>query len=174
MRWRPQQPIGLEVSRTGRILQRAFDDALTGAGGALATWLVVTALKGDAHTMQRDLASAVGIEDATLTHHLNRMERDGLVERHRDPANRRNQLVALTDAGEALFGSLLGTVTTFDRPACATGSAMPSWPRCATCWPACAPTSRATRILTRPARCACLILVRIRSRSVRRDRSERV
>ena len=111
----PQQPIGLDVSKTGRILQRAFDDALTGAGGALATWLVVTALKGDAHTMQRDLASAVGIEDATLTHHLNRMERDGLVERHRDPANRRNQLVALTDAGEALFGSLLGTVTTFDR-----------------------------------------------------------
>ena len=111
----PTQPIGLEVSRTGRILQRAFDDALTGAGGALATWLVVTALKGDAHTMQRDLASAVGIEDATLTHHLNRMERDGLVERHRDPANRRNQLVALTDSGEALFGSLLGTVTTFDR-----------------------------------------------------------
>jgi MarR family transcriptional regulator for hemolysin len=112
---RQQQPIGLDVSRTGRILQRAFDDALTGAGGALATWLVVTALKGDEHTMQRDLASAVGIEDATLTHHLNRMERNGLVERHRDPENRRNQLVALTADGEALFGSLLGTVTTFDR-----------------------------------------------------------
>jgi MarR family transcriptional regulator for hemolysin len=110
-----QQPIGLEVSRTGRVLQRAFDDALTGAGGALATWLVVTALKGGDHAMQRDLASAVGIEDATLTHHLNRMERDGLVERHRDPGNRRNQLVALTPAGDALFGSLLGTVTAFDR-----------------------------------------------------------
>jgi MarR family transcriptional regulator for hemolysin len=109
-----QQPIGLEVSRTGRVLQRAFDDALTGAGGALATWLVVTALKGGDHAMQRDLASAVGIEDATLTHHLNRMERDGLVERHRDPGNRRNQLVALTPAGEALFGSLLGTVRSFD------------------------------------------------------------
>ena len=110
-----RQPIGLEVSRTGRVLQRAFDDALSAAGGALATWLVVTALKGGDHTMQRDLASAVGIEDATLTHHLNRMERDGLVERHRDPANRRNQLVVLTPAGEALFRSLLGTVTAFDR-----------------------------------------------------------
>jgi MarR family transcriptional regulator for hemolysin len=110
-----QQPVGLDVTRTGRILQRAFDDALTEAGGALATWLVVTALKGGEHAMQRDLASAVGIEDATLTHHLNRMERNGLVERHRDPANRRNQLVVLTAEGEALFGSLLGTVTAFDR-----------------------------------------------------------
>ncbi len=110
-----EQPIGLEVTRTGRVLQRAFDEALTGAGGALATWLVVTALKGGDHAMQRDLASAVGIEDATLTHHLNRMERDGLVERHRDPTNRRNQLVALTADGEAVFGSLLGTVVTFDR-----------------------------------------------------------
>jgi MarR family transcriptional regulator for hemolysin len=110
-----QQPIGLDVSRTGRLVQRAFDDALTRAGGALATWLVVTALKGGDHAMQRDLAAAVGIEDATLTHHLNRMERDGLVERHRDPSNRRNQLVALTPAGEAQFGALLGTVTAFDR-----------------------------------------------------------
>ena len=58
----------------GRALSRAFDDALAAAGGSLPTWLVVTALKGGDHTMQRDVAAAVGIEDATLTHHLNRME----------------------------------------------------------------------------------------------------
>ena len=125
-----------------------FDEALTGAGGALATWLVVTALKGGDHTMQRDLAPAVGIEDATLTHHLNRMDADRLVERHRDPANRRNQLVGLTAAGEALFRSLLGR-----RPRStehfAPGSATPSWRRCATCWPACANVV-ASRRLTGP------------------------
>ncbi len=113
---RPRQdPIGLEVARTGRALSRAFDDALTAAGGSLPTWLVVTALKGGDHTRQRDVAATVGIEDATLTHHLNRMERDGLVERHRDPANRRNQIVALTPAGDAMFGDLLETVIGFDR-----------------------------------------------------------
>ena len=110
-----QEPIGLAVARTGRALSRAFDDALATAGGSLPTWLVVTALKSGTHTMQRDVAATVGIEDATLTHHLNRMERDGLVERHRDPTNRRNQIVALTSAGDATFGDLLDTVVAFDR-----------------------------------------------------------
>jgi MarR family transcriptional regulator for hemolysin len=103
------------VSRTGRLLHRAFDEQLVAAGGSLPMWLILIALKGGDHTMQRDLATSIGIEDATLTHHLNRMARDGLIERHRDPTNRRNQVVTLTDSGEALFGSLLTTVTTFDR-----------------------------------------------------------
>ena len=65
--------------------------------------------------MQRELAAAVGIDDATLTHHLRRMEADGLVARHRAPEDRRHQLVELTAAGEARFGQLLGVVTGFDR-----------------------------------------------------------
>ena len=115
-RGRPaEDPIGLEVSSTGRLLQRAFDDQLMAAGGSVPVWLVVTALKRLDHTMQRDLAASIGIEGATLTHHLNRMERAGLVERRRDPLNRRNQTVTLTADGEALFERLLAAVITFDR-----------------------------------------------------------
>ena len=77
------------------MLSRAFDDALVAAGGSLPIWLVVTTVKGVPRTPARDIAGAIGMEDATLTHHLNRMERDGLVSRHRDPANRRNQVVEL-------------------------------------------------------------------------------
>jgi MarR family transcriptional regulator for hemolysin len=110
-----RDPLGLDVVKTGRLLHRAFDEQLVAAGGSLPMWLILIALKGGDHTMQRDLATSIGIEDATLTHHLNRMARDGLIERHRDPTNRRNQVVTLTDSGEALFGSLLTTVTTFDH-----------------------------------------------------------
>jgi MarR family transcriptional regulator for hemolysin len=113
---RPQlEPIGLEVSRTGRLLHRTFDEELAAAGGSLPVWLIVTALKRSDYTMQRDLAATIGIEDATLTHHLNRMERSGLVVRRRDPDNRRNQTATLTDEGEALFVTLLTTVLAFDR-----------------------------------------------------------
>jgi MarR family transcriptional regulator for hemolysin len=109
------EPIGLEVTRTGRVLSRAFDDQLAAVGGSLPVWLVLTTVKRSAHTRQRDIAGAMGLEDATLTHHLNRMERDGLVTRHRDPANRRNQVVALTADGEALFQRMRATVVDFDR-----------------------------------------------------------
>lgn len=108
------EPIGLEVTRTGRLLSRAFDDALVDAGGSLPTWLVLMNVKRASHSRQRDLALAIGLEDATVTHHLHRMERDGLVTRQRDPANRRNQTVVLTPDGDALFHRLLATVIDFD------------------------------------------------------------
>jgi MarR family transcriptional regulator for hemolysin len=83
-------------------------------GGSLPTWLILVSLKGQVRGAQRELADAVGIEGPTLTHHLNRMEADGLVTRRRDPANRRVHRVELTDDGEAAFFRLLTTVTAFD------------------------------------------------------------
>ena len=52
---------------------------------------------------QRELADAVGIREATLTHHLNAMDASGLITRRRDPENRRVHLVELTPAGEEAF-----------------------------------------------------------------------
>jgi MarR family transcriptional regulator for hemolysin len=78
-------------------------------------WLVLTALKGGDHTMQRDIAAAIGIEGATLTHHLNRMEAAGLVTRRRTTEDRRSQVVELTAAGDELFTRLLGAVVGFDE-----------------------------------------------------------
>ncbi|MEJ7721620.1 MAG: helix-turn-helix domain-containing protein [Ilumatobacteraceae bacterium] len=46
-------------------------------GGSLTTWQVLLSVKAGGHGKQRELARALGIEDATLTHHLNRMERPG-------------------------------------------------------------------------------------------------
>jgi MarR family transcriptional regulator for hemolysin len=109
------EPIGLEVTRTGRVLSMRFNDALVDAGGSLPQWLILTALKRGDHTMQREIAAAIGIEGATLTHHLNRMETDGLVRRERVADDRRTQIVALTPAGEALFASLLRAVVAFDQ-----------------------------------------------------------
>ena len=112
---RASQPIGLQLSRTAKVVSRAFDDALAAAGGSLPMWLVMVSLKAERHGMQRDLASAVGIEGPTLTHHLNRMEAAGLVQRRRDPENRRVHRVELTAAGETEFRRLRHTVIAFDR-----------------------------------------------------------
>jgi MarR family transcriptional regulator for hemolysin len=121
---RPQTvPIGLDVSRTGRLLSRAFNDTLVAAGGSLPQWLVLTALKQGDHGTQRDVADAIGIEGATLTHHLNRMEDDGYVRRERASGDRRSQLVTLTPAGEQQFAALLREVAAFDEKLCATFSA---------------------------------------------------
>jgi MarR family transcriptional regulator, transcriptional regulator for hemolysin len=108
-------PIGLELARAARTVSRAFDDALTEAGGSLPVWLVLLNLKTRQLSSQRDLAEAVGVREATLTHHLNAMDSQGLVTRTRDPANRRVHVVELTPAGEAAFIRLAEAATAFDR-----------------------------------------------------------
>ena len=108
-------PIGLELARAARTVSRAFDDALAEAGGSLPAWLVLLNLKTRQVSSQRELAEAVGVREATLTHHLNAMESQGLVTRTRDPGNRRIHVVELTPAGEAAFVRLAEAATAFDR-----------------------------------------------------------
>ncbi|HEX9551909.1 MAG TPA: MarR family winged helix-turn-helix transcriptional regulator [Streptosporangiaceae bacterium] len=64
---------------------------------------------------QRELAEAVGIREATLTHHLNAMETAGLISRQRDPANRRIHIVELTPAGDQMFMTLRAAAIDFDE-----------------------------------------------------------
>jgi len=110
-----QQPLGLHLTRVSRTVSRAFDETLAEAGGSLPAWLVLISLKSRQLASQRELAEAVGIQGATLTHHLDTMESAGLVTRRRDPANRRLHLVELTPAGDALFLRLRDAATAFDR-----------------------------------------------------------
>ena len=108
-------PTGLELARAARTVSRTFGDALAEAGGSLPAWLILLNLKTRRVFSQRELAEAVGVREATLTHHLNAMDAQGLVTRARDPANRRVHVVELTPAGEAAFLRLRDAATVFDR-----------------------------------------------------------
>lgn len=108
------EPIGLHLTRVAKLVSKSFDAALAEAGGSLPMWVVLLSLQDGPRRAQRELAASIGIEGATLTYHLNRMEADGLLERRRDPANRRVHLVELTDAGRETFRRLLHVVVAFD------------------------------------------------------------
>ncbi len=107
-------PIGLQLTRVSKTVSRAFDDALAAAGGSVPVWLVLLSIKTQNAANQRELAAAVGIQEATLTHHLNAMAAQGLLTRERDPANRRVHQVRLTEAGEAAFLRLRDAAVGFD------------------------------------------------------------
>jgi len=108
-------PIGLHLASAARIVRRAFDEALTEAGGSLSVWLVLLNLKTRRPGNQRELAKAVGVREATLTHHLNSMDAEGLITRQRDSANRRIHVVELTEVGEEAFLRLRTTAVAFDK-----------------------------------------------------------
>jgi MarR family transcriptional regulator, transcriptional regulator for hemolysin len=110
-----REPLGLHLTKVSRTVSRAFDEALAEAGGSLPVWVVLISLKSGQISSQRELAGAVGIQSATLSHHLDAMESAGLVTRRRDPRNRRLHLVELTSDGEALFAHLREVASAFDQ-----------------------------------------------------------
>jgi MarR family transcriptional regulator, transcriptional regulator for hemolysin len=109
------QPVGMLVAQAGKALDRAFDDALSIAGGSRPTWLILLAVKTGAGGAQASIAARVGITGPTLVHHLDRLDAAGLISRRRDPANRRLQAITLSAAGEAMFDQLRSAAVAFDR-----------------------------------------------------------
>src|SRR5262245_51088439 len=99
-------PIGLRLARTARVVSQAFERAMAEAGGSASAWQVLLIIKSGQWGTQSRMAEAMGITGATLTHHLNALESQGLVRRWREEGNRRVQRVALTDEGEAIFERL--------------------------------------------------------------------
>ena len=99
-------PIGLRLTRTAREVTNAFERAMAEAGGSASAWQVLLLVRSQQWGTQSRMADAMGITGATLTHHLNALEKQGLVRRWREAENRRVQKVELTDEGEALFARL--------------------------------------------------------------------
>src|SRR4051812_27716639 len=99
-------PIGLRLSRTAHAVSQAFERAMAEAGGSASSWQVLLLVRSEQWGTQSKLAEAMGVSSATVTHHLNGLEAQGLVRRWRDDANRRVQRVELTGEGAALFERL--------------------------------------------------------------------
>lgn len=85
------------------------------AGASLSTWQVLLLVRAKEWGSQAEIADAMGVTTATLTHHLNAAEAEGLVRRWREPHNRRAQRVELTAAGREMFDRLRRVAMAHDR-----------------------------------------------------------
>ena len=108
-------PIGLQLTRASRAVTQAFERAMAQAGGSVSTWQVLLLVRSANWDTQSEMAEQLGITGATLTHHLNALERKGLVRRWREDNNRRVQKVELTDDGVELFNRLRAVAQRHDR-----------------------------------------------------------
>jgi MarR family transcriptional regulator for hemolysin len=106
----PLEPLGRQLVFTAKAMRTVFEGALARAGGSLASWVVLSAV-AEIHGMtQAALASHAHLEGATITHHVDRLEKAGLVKRVQDPADRRVRRLELTTAGAELHARMLAAV----------------------------------------------------------------
>ena len=104
------EPLGRQLVFTAKAMREAFEATLVGAGGSLGSWIVMSAI-AEVHGMtQAALASHAHLEGATITHHVDRLEKAGLVRRVLDPADRRVRRLELTPAGIELHARMMTAV----------------------------------------------------------------
>jgi MarR family transcriptional regulator for hemolysin len=108
-------PIGLQLTRTARSVSQEFEHSMAAAGGSVSTWQVLLLVRSGQWGTQSQLAKAMGVTAATMTHHLNALEAQGLVRRWRDESNKRVQQVELTNDGIAIFDRLREVAVEHDK-----------------------------------------------------------
>ena len=110
----PHEPLGRHLVFTAKAVREGFEQTLAAAGGSLGTWIVLSALSDDGVVSQTVLASRMQVEGATITHHVDRLEKLGLVRREIDPTDRRVRKIELTPAGVRLHKTLLAAAKEFE------------------------------------------------------------
>ncbi len=101
-----QESLGYQVNHLARLLAQALRRRIEELGVVPGQFAQLLALYEQDGLTQSELSRRVRIEQPTMAVTLKRMERDGLVERVPDPADRRQALVLLTERARRLQGDL--------------------------------------------------------------------
>ncbi len=101
-----EQPTDFLLSRATRSWRRLLDLELRPQGVTYATWVTLAYLRrGGDGLLQKDLAQLLAIEAPTLVRMLDRLEREGLVDRRPVESDRRAKTVHLTPEAHKVLGT---------------------------------------------------------------------
>ena len=98
--------LGFLISDVSRLMRRRFDERAREVGATRAQWRTLTTLSRNEGLNQGALADLLEVEPITLCRMIDRLEESGLVERRRDPADRRAWQLFLTDKSKPILDDL--------------------------------------------------------------------
>jgi len=87
-------------------MRRRFDERAREVGATRAQWRTLTTLSRNEGLNQGALADLLEVEPITLCRMIDRLEESGLVERRRDPSDRRAWQLFLTDKSKPILDDL--------------------------------------------------------------------
>jgi DNA-binding MarR family transcriptional regulator len=100
------ETLPFEIGETGHVLRKAFDRLAVGLGVTRAQWKVLFRLTRQPGLRQVELADMLELEPITLCRIVDRLEEAGLVERTRDPEDRRAWRLHVTAKAQPLVEKL--------------------------------------------------------------------
>lgn len=99
--------LGYQVNHLARLFAKALAQRIAPFGVVPGQFAALLALYEQDGISQQELSELVRIEQPTMAATLKRMERDGLVSRDADPADRRRQIIVLTPHARRLEPELV-------------------------------------------------------------------
>lgn len=102
MTFRKSESAGYLANHMARLFALGLQERIRPLGLAPAQFMTLLELWNEENLTQKDLVQRLDVEQATIANTLNRMQRDGLIERHENPDDRRAQMIRLTPKARAL------------------------------------------------------------------------
>ena len=100
------ETLPFEIAETAHALRRAFDRRAATLGVTRAQWKVLFRLERQPGLRQVEIADILDVEPITLCRIVDRLEEAGLVERQRDPSDRRAWRLEVTPQAAPLIAQL--------------------------------------------------------------------
>lgn len=99
--------LGYQVNHLARLMEQALRHEIEPLGVVPGQFAQMLALFEQEPLTQRELCERVQIEQSTMAYTLQRMERDGLIERIADPNDGRRAQIRLTEQSRRRQGKLI-------------------------------------------------------------------
>ena len=98
--------LGFLMGDVSRLMRRRFDERARTSGATGAQWRTLKILERREGLNQGQLAEFLDVEPITACRMIDRLEEAGLVERRRDPTDRRAWLIFLTGKARPILDDL--------------------------------------------------------------------
>lgn len=104
--WLPMKELAWEMAETSRMMRRFYDRRAAALGVTTAQWRVLAWLGRQPGMKQVELAECLDVEPITACRIVDRLEEADLVERQRDPDDRRAWRLVLTPKAQPILERL--------------------------------------------------------------------
>lgn len=93
------------VAKASYLMSQGINEYFKEYDTPISTWRVLTAVSSDEQSVGK-LAKAVMLNQPTLSKALDKLEKNGLIQRKKDDANRRNVYIGITAKGRQMIEKL--------------------------------------------------------------------
>ena len=109
--FRARDSIGYLIKRSQRLMQDRIEGLFADQGFTLQQWVVMMHIRDGLALTVADLCRELHHDSGAMTRLIDQLEERNLIERKRNPQDRRVIELSLTDSGNKVITKLIGVVT---------------------------------------------------------------